>query len=266
MSISKKIMDSLGQIDESLADINEAIQFRWSGEGEKWTDKWVKLVQEQNPDLVGKFKKELSVKIDGKSAWALQFTKMTFIGVTTSKKGGEIRYVIPNGEIKNKTSFASEYSGNLNANGVIAILLPSNVKGMKQVKNFLEARSKDKSRVKDRSELSALELEVLKSSPAERKFTEQVIEAANSFKSGKFTLKDPVVDIMRTHYIMNLISKDAAVVHEMSGSYLGEEFLYVKGHRRIPTSQPKQDHHSYDWKLRYDHEFKDFQKYLNPTS
>lgn len=148
-SKSKKILGLLNLIDESLSCIDESIPFRWAGDGEeKWTDKWVQAVQSHNAEMVGKFKKEISVKVNGKAAWALQFTKMTFIGVTTSKKGGEILYVVPNGEVLKKNQDFREFEDRISSGDVFAYKLPANVKGMKQVKTFLASKAKEDDRVK----------------------------------------------------------------------------------------------------------------------
>lgn len=189
MSISKKIMDSLQSIDESLDEINEALPFRWSGEEDKWTDKWVSLLQKNESDLVGTFKGEVSIKLSGvkgfRSAWILQFSKLSFVGVTTSKKGGEIRYVIEGStQIKKNSTFSALESGNLSNSSSEAILLPSNIKGIKQLKSFLSKMRDSSSETPLKSD-SRAELRSLSVEERASKIAENMMKSVSSLKYKK---------------------------------------------------------------------------------
>ena len=89
--VMNKLTELLDINEVLLEDVNESISLTWSGDS-KWSDKWTKAVQVKYKDEIGKFVKELSIKLDGNPYWILVFQNASIIGRTVEDGTGSLEY------------------------------------------------------------------------------------------------------------------------------------------------------------------------------
>lgn len=138
MNTATKLKD----ICESLEQIDEAITLTWKGT--KNNSKWIKAVSDSG--VLGKFKKESSIKIEGKKHWILVFSKGSLIGKTNLDKPdtGQILYASGNGSpdsSKTGWNFVDNGDKVYGPRSGIWNKIPDNVKSFNQLKSFLKVYS-----------------------------------------------------------------------------------------------------------------------------